>query len=87
MSKYYQATHVGLVRKQNEDSIAVIEPETFVIADGMGGQNAGEVASQMLIETLRNELQSQSLPWNENTLKAAILKANELIYKMFHLQS
>ena len=81
LSKYYQATHVGLVRKQNEDSIAVIEPETFVIADGMGGQNAGEVASQMLIETLRNELQAQSLPWNENTLKAAILKANELIYK------
>ena len=79
MTKYEQATNVGLIRKQNEDSIAVIEPDTFIVADGMGGQAAGEVASRMLIETVRNELNAAALPWNEETLKAAILKANENI--------
>ena len=79
LSKYYQATNVGLVRKQNEDSIAVIDPETFVVADGMGGQAAGEIASQMLIETVKNELKAAQLPWNEEILKAAISKANENI--------
>ena len=82
MLKYYQATHVGLVRSQNEDSITVIEPNTFVVADGMGGQNAGEVASQMLIKIVTDELQSKSpTTWNEQALEAAILKANDIIYK------
>ena len=79
LTKYYQATNVGLVRKQNEDSLAVIEPDTFIVADGMGGQAAGEVASQMLIETVKNELKAAQLPWNEEILKAAISKANENI--------
>ncbi len=81
MSKYYQATNVGKVRKQNEDSIAVIEPETYVVADGMGGQAAGEIASQMLIEIVTQNLKSTPLDWNEETLKTAIIKANEAIYQ------
>ena len=72
---------MGLIRTQNEDSIAVIEPETFVVADGMGGQNAGEVASQMLVDIVRNELKSNNQNWNEQALESAILKANEIIYK------
>lgn len=72
---------MGLIRKQNEDSIAVIEPETFVVADGMGGQNAGEVASKMLVDIVKNELQSNNQNWNEQVLESAILKANEIIYK------
>lgn len=79
MSKYYQATNVGLVRKQNEDSLTIIEPETFIIADGMGGQAAGEIASQMLISTVRDELATKKLPWNEDVLQSAILKANDNI--------
>jgi serine/threonine protein phosphatase Stp1 len=47
-------THVGLKRKINEDSILV---ETgrglWVVADGMGGHDSGEVASGMVVETLR----------------------------------
>ena len=79
MAKVYQATHVGKVRHNNEDSLIVIEPETFVVADGMGGASAGEVASQMLVETVKNFLSKSPTPWDENILAQAILLANDKI--------
>jgi len=46
-------TDVGRVRKQNEDSILVREDlGLFVVADGMGGHQAGELASQITVEQL-----------------------------------
>ena len=38
-------TNRGLVRKNNEDSVLVRIPDLFAIADGMGGSEAGEIAS------------------------------------------
>ena len=46
------ATDTGNLRGQNEDS-HVAEQGLFAVADGMGGHNAGEVASAMAIEYLR----------------------------------
>lgn len=46
------ATHQGLVRDMNEDAYAA-EPGLFVVADGMGGHSAGEVASAIAVDTLR----------------------------------
>ena len=48
---------VGRVRKENQDAYGVF-PDLgfFVVADGLGGHRAGEVASQMAVETLRAAL-------------------------------
>ena len=46
-------THVGLRRKVNEDSILVrTERGLWAVADGMGGHDAGEVASAMVTDAL-----------------------------------
>ena len=81
MAKIFQATHVGKVRHNNEDSLIVIEPKTFVVADGMGGAQAGEVASQMLVETVKNFLSETPPPYNEKILSRAIRLANDKILK------
>jgi len=48
-------THVGLRRKLNEDAlVASAERGLWAVADGMGGHEAGEVASAMVVEALSN---------------------------------
>ena len=81
MSKVYQATHVGKVRTNNEDALIYIEPEIYVVADGMGGQAAGEIASNILIDTVKNFLPAIPEPLNEDILKKAILKSNAAILR------
>src|SRR5690554_1008019 len=46
-------TDVGLRRAHNEDSYLIVEDQQlYVIADGMGGHNSGEVASMLAVETV-----------------------------------
>jgi len=55
--EFFSATDVGRARDNNEDSVAVDEAAHLaVLADGMGGYNAGEVASQMLTSFVKTEL-------------------------------
>ena len=49
----HAVSDAGPVRKNNEDSCAVEHDlQVYVVADGMGGHNAGEVASRLAVEAL-----------------------------------
>lgn len=51
-------TDTGLVRSQNEDAIAISPPHGIaILADGMGGYNAGEVASEIAVTITRQSLE------------------------------
>ncbi|MCA1766277.1 MAG: protein phosphatase 2C domain-containing protein [Desulfobulbaceae bacterium] len=51
---YAALSDVGLVRENNEDCFTILEGKNiFIVADGMGGHNGGEVASRSTIETMR----------------------------------
>jgi PPM family protein phosphatase len=76
---------VGLVRSNNEDVWAVI-PETqfYVLADGMGGHKAGEIASSFAVESMCQSMRSlPDLASVEETcqfLRDAIAKANSKVF-------
>jgi len=55
--EFFSLTDTGRARSNNEDSVALDEPAGLaVLADGMGGYNAGEVASGMLTSFIKAEL-------------------------------
>ena len=89
------ATDPGMVRSNNEDSIASDAARGLVVlADGMGGYNAGEIASGMATTVITTELQQlleRQSPYavDESTgtalairiLRDQIAKANTSIYQ------
>src|ERR1700712_396991 len=55
--EFFSATDTGRARNNNEDSVAVDDATALVVlADGMGGYNAGEVASSMATSFIKSEL-------------------------------
>jgi serine/threonine protein phosphatase PrpC len=51
---------VGRIRKRNEDAVAVLPDQgLFIVADGMGGHNAGAVASKIVVEALPQMIQKR----------------------------
>lgn len=77
------ATHAGKVRQHNEDSF-MANPETGVwaVADGMGGHEAGELASAIVVEALRAIEQPSSAADLLSRCEASVLLANRDLYKI-----
>jgi len=81
--KFTGKTETGL-RPQNEDHFMLLHTGAFdavAVADGMGGHNAGEVASHTAVETVRRVLSAGSDHW-ESLLLSAGKAANEAVHTL-----
>jgi len=93
-------TDTGRVRDHNEDTIAYdADIGLLVLADGMGGYNAGEVASGIAVKTIvglvKDAVEREDLRINDSTagltrasiiLRDAILRANKIIFQTARTQ-
>jgi len=80
VSRHSEMTDTGRQRQANEDSFLVREP-LFVVADGMGGAQAGEVASMTAVQTFENGLAPGD---PEEALRVSIALANSTIHEQAH---
>lgn len=86
-------TDIGKRRKINQDALFLDEEAAlFAVADGMGGHNAGEVASRMVVDSFRNTQADaetgrdavaidKALSSGANRLLSAIQRANQEVHK------
>ena len=86
-----QLTDVGRKREHNEDNMAFVIPKDpqvmankgalFIVADGMGGHAAGEVASEIAVDTVSNMYYQEDSADVSISLLRAIKRANTSIYQ------
>src|ERR1700722_2090722 len=81
VAEHWSGTDTGLQRRANEDSMLIRSP-LFVVADGMGGAQAGEVASRLAVDTFKGGLSDGSDP--EASLLAQVGQANAHINELSH---
>jgi|YelNatPaOPRAMG01_1025707.scaffolds.fasta_scaffold08189_4 serine/threonine protein phosphatase PrpC len=74
-------TSIGMKRTHNEDAFYRNDNiGLYIVADGMGGHKAGEIASTMAVDSIKNHMLNQNPPF-EHSLVDAIYIANNIIFK------
>lgn len=78
-------TDVGQQREQNEDNACALvadsgETGLFIVADGMGGYQAGEIASQIAVEKIRDSLKNYLVPvYDQPTVRLTPIAEQETV--------
>jgi protein phosphatase len=83
--KFAAKTDVGMKRKLNEDSFCTAEDiGLFLVADGMGGHAAGNIASQTAVDAVKRSLGEwlKKGPPNSEIFARAIQLANRAVFEM-----
>ena len=88
---FAKGTDTGRKRDHNEDFVEALSPpdparrqqkgELFIVADGMGGHQAGEVASESAVRTISREYYADPNPNVAAALSNAVQKANGVIHQ------
>lgn len=92
MIKAYAKSDVGKVRENNQDSYYITESpfdemQLFILADGMGGYNGGEVASSLAIKTAKSYIENnfEQTPKNRDSIIQLVASsmeyANMVVYE------
>ena len=88
MLKTFSVTNIGRKRKMNQDYVYSSEqpvghlPNLFLVADGMGGHNAGEYASKVTVETIVETIADSAEKDPSRAFGEAIQKANAKVRKL-----
>lgn len=86
--KAFGMTDIGKIRKTNQDYLFISEdavgnlPNIYIVADGMGGHKAGEVASKGAVDSMLHALETTLLKDPVSIMEEAVTSANS---KVFHM--
>ena len=82
----FSITDTGRTRDVNQDYVFCQEyavgsfPNLFIVADGMGGHNAGDTASRMCVEEVVSQIEKSTKVTPIGILEQAVAVANETVY-------